>query len=98
MAGWAIVGCGMIAKFHARAIQDMKGDRLVACYSRDEARGIDFAKTYGGVPYNDLGKMLANPRSILSLFALRVAHTWSLVSPQHVPENMSSLRSHLKSQ
>lgn len=61
MAGWAIVGCGMIAKFHARAIQDMKGDRLVACYSRDEARGIDFAKTYGGVPYNDLGKMLANP-------------------------------------
>ncbi|MFN7877723.1 MAG: Gfo/Idh/MocA family protein [Pirellula sp.] len=61
MAGWAIVGCGMIAKFHAKAIQDMKGDRLVACYSRDEARGTDFATTYGGVAYNDLAKMLANP-------------------------------------
>lgn len=75
MAGWAIVGCGMIAKFHARAIQDMKGDRLVACYSRDEARGADFATTYGAVAYNDLVKMLANPEvDIVSICTPSGAH------------------------
>ncbi len=32
--GFAIVGCGMIARFHARALQDVAGTRVVALVSR----------------------------------------------------------------
>jgi UDP-N-acetyl-2-amino-2-deoxyglucuronate dehydrogenase len=32
--GFAIIGCGLISKFHARAINDTRGARLVACYNR----------------------------------------------------------------
>ena len=61
MTGWGIIGCGMIAKFHAKAIADMKGSRLVACYSRDPAKGAEFAKISGGKAYSDLSAMLADP-------------------------------------
>ena len=61
MAGWGIVGCGMIAKFHARAINEMKGEKLIACYSRDSVKGAEFAGTFGGEAYCELSKMLSNP-------------------------------------
>jgi predicted dehydrogenase len=35
--GCAIVGCGMIARFHARALQDIPGTRLLALVSRSAA-------------------------------------------------------------
>ena len=40
MLGFAIVGCGMIARFHARALADVPGTKLVALVSRstDSAR------------------------------------------------------------
>ena len=35
--GFGIVGCGMISNFHAKAIADVKGAKLVACFdTRDE--------------------------------------------------------------
>ena len=37
MLGFAIVGCGMIARFHARALQDVPGTRLAALVSRNQA-------------------------------------------------------------
>ncbi len=37
MLGFAIVGCGMIARFHARALQDVPNTRLVALVSRKQA-------------------------------------------------------------
>ena len=61
MIGWAIVGCGMIAKFHARAIAELKGSKLVACQSRSLEKATEFAGTFGGTPYDDLAEMLANP-------------------------------------
>jgi predicted dehydrogenase len=61
MTGWAIVGCGMIAKFHAKAIADMKGSRLVACHSRSPEKGAEFVKAFGGKAYTDLAAMLADP-------------------------------------
>ncbi len=61
MTGWAIVGCGMIAKFHARAIAELKGSKLVACHSRSLEKATEFASAFGGTPYDDLSKMLANP-------------------------------------
>ena len=30
--GFGIVGCGMIANFHARAVGDIRGASVVACY------------------------------------------------------------------
>jgi UDP-N-acetyl-2-amino-2-deoxyglucuronate dehydrogenase len=62
MTGWAIVGCGMIAKFHARAISELKGSKLVACHSRSLEKATAFASEFGGTPYDDLKKMLADPR------------------------------------
>ncbi|MEC7428656.1 MAG: gfo/Idh/MocA family oxidoreductase, partial [Planctomycetota bacterium] len=32
--GFGIIGCGMISKFHARAIADVRGSKLIACYNR----------------------------------------------------------------
>ena len=37
MLGFAIVGCGMIARFHARALAEVPGTKLVALVSRQEA-------------------------------------------------------------
>ena len=48
MIGWGIIGCGMIAKFHARAIAEMRGSKLVACYSREMNKASDFCDTSFG--------------------------------------------------
>ena len=61
MTGWAIIGCGMIAKFHAKAIAEIKGSKLVACHSRSLEKANEFASAFGGTGYDDLRKMLANP-------------------------------------
>lgn len=61
MTGWAIIGCGMIAKFHARAIAEMKGSKLVACHSRALEKATEFTSQFGGKPYSDLEKMLSDP-------------------------------------
>jgi predicted dehydrogenase len=37
MLGFAIVGCGMIARFHARALAEVPGAKLTAVVSRSEA-------------------------------------------------------------
>ena len=44
---FGIIGLGMIAHFHAKAIQAMKGARLVAVASRDAAKAAEFAAQYG---------------------------------------------------
>jgi predicted dehydrogenase len=38
--GIAIVGCGMIARFHARALQEVPGTRLLALVSRSAANAV----------------------------------------------------------
>ena len=43
MLGFAIVGCGMIARFHARALAEVPGARLVASAAVDvEPRSARF--------------------------------------------------------
>jgi len=56
--GFGIVGCGMIANFHARAIGDLKDARLVACYSRRPEAADKFAGEHGCRAYHDLSAML----------------------------------------
>lgn len=60
--GFAIVGCGMIARFHAKAIEATSGAKLVACYSATAASAEKFAAETGCKPYSDLQAMLADPK------------------------------------
>ncbi len=57
--GFGIIGCGMIAKFHARAIADLDNARLVACYNRTAPKADALAAEFGGEVYTDLEQMLA---------------------------------------
>jgi UDP-N-acetyl-2-amino-2-deoxyglucuronate dehydrogenase len=45
--GFAIVGTGMIAEFHARAIAQVPEAQLVAVFSRDAAKCAEFAQKVG---------------------------------------------------
>lgn len=57
--GFGIIGCGMIAKFHARAIADLDNAKLVACYNRTSPKADALAADFGGDVYTDLEQMLA---------------------------------------
>jgi UDP-N-acetyl-2-amino-2-deoxyglucuronate dehydrogenase len=61
--GFGIIGCGMIAEFHTRAINEIPGAGVVAAYSRSEANGAKIAKLAAGEcrVYDDLDAMLAHP-------------------------------------
>jgi UDP-N-acetyl-2-amino-2-deoxyglucuronate dehydrogenase len=59
--GFGIIGCGMIANFHARAIRDIDGAQLVACYNPTPTKAEKLAAEYGCTAYTDLDKMLAHP-------------------------------------
>ncbi|NQU23619.1 MAG: Gfo/Idh/MocA family oxidoreductase [Candidatus Nealsonbacteria bacterium] len=59
--GFGIVGCGMIAHFHARAIADVRGAKLVAGFDTVPAAADRLAEATGCKPYYDLKKMLADP-------------------------------------
>jgi len=59
--GFGIVGCGMIANFHARAIGDTPGAKLVACYDAVSAAAERLAASTGCKAYPKLEAMLADP-------------------------------------
>ena len=42
--GFAIVGCGMIARFHARALAEIPGARIAAVVSRRPETGEAFVR------------------------------------------------------
>jgi len=59
--GFGIVGCGMISHFHAKAIAELHGARLMACSSAiyEEARRL--AGLFGGKAYTTQEELLADP-------------------------------------
>lgn len=63
--GFGIIGCGMIAEYHTRAINEIDGARVVAAFSRSEKNGAkiaDLAKSKGECTiYDDLDAMLKRP-------------------------------------
>ncbi len=61
MIGFGIVGCGMISQFHARALEELRGAKLVACYSQTHDSAVKFAEKFGGTAYESLDAMLADP-------------------------------------
>jgi UDP-N-acetyl-2-amino-2-deoxyglucuronate dehydrogenase len=63
MLGFVIVGCGMIARFHARAIADVPGAKLVGVVSRSVASAQKMKDELGLTCEiaTDLGDMLKRP-------------------------------------
>jgi UDP-N-acetyl-2-amino-2-deoxyglucuronate dehydrogenase len=60
--GFGIVGCGMIAGFHARAINDIRGAKTVAVFTSKRANGEKIAEIAGGgAIYSDYEKFLKHP-------------------------------------
>lgn len=59
--GFGIVGCGMIANFHAQAIGDIPEARLVACFDTFPQAVERFSRERGCRGYTQLDEMLADP-------------------------------------
>jgi predicted dehydrogenase len=60
--GFGIIGCGMIANFHAKAIGDVRGAKLAACYDSVAAAADRLAQSTGAKAYYKLDEMLADPK------------------------------------
>ncbi len=73
--GFGIVGCGMISTFHARAIGDVRGAKLAACFDTRAESAEKFAAEHGCRAYSDLQAMLADPQvSIVTVATPSGAH------------------------
>lgn len=73
--GFGIVGCGMIANFHAEAIAHMRGCKLVGCYSATYASAEKFAQARNCTAYQELDALLANPEvNIITICTPSGAH------------------------
>jgi len=58
---FGIIGLGLIADFHARAIKEMRGGKLVACCSRNQEKADRFAEKYQCKGYSSLEQFLGHP-------------------------------------
>src|SRR5688500_3367852 len=73
--GFGIVGCGMISGFHARAIAEVRGTKLAACFDTREEAAQRFAGEHSCTAYTDLDAMLADPKvSIITIATPSGAH------------------------
>ncbi|MBW3597262.1 MAG: Gfo/Idh/MocA family oxidoreductase, partial [Planctomycetes bacterium] len=59
--GFGVIGCGMIAKFHAAAIKDIRNAKLAACFDAFPAAADRLAQQEGCRAYHELDAMLADP-------------------------------------
>lgn len=58
---FGIVGTGLIAEFHAKALAEIPGARLVACMDKFPERAQKFAEAHRCAAYADLNAFLAHP-------------------------------------
>ena len=59
--GIGIIGCGMISRFHAKAIAETRGARLVACFDSVADAAARLATEVKCQAYDKLPAMLADP-------------------------------------
>lgn len=59
--GFGIIGCGMISRFHAKAIAEMRGGHLECVYDRVPQSAMQFGDEVACPAYNDLKKFLRHP-------------------------------------
>ena len=60
--GFGIVGCGMIAGFHSKAVADIPGAQVTACFDTIPEAADRLASQVGCQPYYQLHDMLADPQ------------------------------------
>jgi predicted dehydrogenase len=60
--GFGVIGCGMIASFHAKAIHDLRGATLVACHDAHPPAAQRLAEATGCRAYERLADLLADER------------------------------------
>lgn len=58
---FGIVGTGLIAEFHAKALAEIPGARLVACMDKFPERAQKFASAHGCAAYVDIAEFLTHP-------------------------------------
>ena len=58
---FGIVGTGLIAEFHARAIEEIPGSSIAACLDAVPERARAFAAKHGCRAYEDIAAFLADP-------------------------------------
>ena len=61
MKNFALIGCGAIARLHAKAIQGIEGARLVGVYDYSYTYAEKFAREFSCNAYKTLEELLANP-------------------------------------
>src|SRR5262245_41589707 len=59
--GFGIIGCGMISRFHAKAVADIRGAKVVACQDAFPQAADKLADELGCTAYHDLDALLADP-------------------------------------
>jgi len=59
--GFGIVGCGMVADFHAQAIAAMRGGHLACVFSRNKANAERVAKKHHCEAYSNYKSFLSHP-------------------------------------
>lgn len=59
--GFGIVGCGNISRFHAQAIAEVAGARLVGCFNRSPGPAEKLANEFGCPAFTRLDELLALP-------------------------------------
>jgi UDP-N-acetyl-2-amino-2-deoxyglucuronate dehydrogenase len=60
--GFGIIGCGMISRFHAKAVGEIENAKVVACFDSVPAAADKLAGEVGCRAYHDLAKMLTDPQ------------------------------------
>src|SRR5262245_55914219 len=60
MTGFGIIGCGMISRFHAKAVADIKDAKVTACFDSFTASADNFGAEIGCTVCHDLDKLLAD--------------------------------------
>src|SRR5437870_9807369 len=58
--GFGIIGCGMISRFHAKAVADIRGAKIAACFDSFTSAADKFGAEIGCKVYHNLDAMLAD--------------------------------------
>ena len=72
--GFGLLGAGLVAPFHAKAIQASQGGRLVALCDMNRERADKMAAEYGVQAYYSLDQMLQDSR----------IHVVNVITPNHL--------------
>lgn len=57
--GFGILGCGMISRFHAKAIAEIRGAKIVGCFNHTPERAEKFGEEYNCDAYTNASTLLA---------------------------------------